>query len=252
MKLFKLLHITILLLLSSYFALGQFNIQTGYDFGVLKFPKKPTLQQSEFFREINYNIVHRINVIGEYQFNSNLIMSLNFGYDTYRTRANYFTTTNTSEICTMRGNKYDAAVNTFRLDFSFGYLLNISRNSKLVFKGSYGFFKIQNQKIFNSERTLTHIDCSDQSVIYRENYMLDFVSLDNIYGTSNLSLNQLSVSAEYRYRFDKYQLNIFLGFSPMNKEFTVNNGSSQKNLLFLLGLRLGYTFPQKKIKENEK
>ena len=241
--------IALVFILSCVDVFGQWNLQTGYDFGVLKFPKKPTLQQSEFFRAINYNTVHRINFIGEYQFNSSLITSLGFGYDTYRTKANYLTSTNTDEVCTSRENKYDATINTIRLDLSIGYLFNISGNSKLVFKGHYGLFIIQNRRVFNSERNLTRMDCNNQSVSYRESYMIDFVNMDDIYGTSKVSLNQLFISSEYRYKFDHYQLNTFLGFSPMSKEFTVNNGSSQKNLLFILGLRLGYTLPQKSKKQ---
>lgn len=244
------LKILILFILNSFLNLGQFNIQTGYDIGVIKFPKLPELIDEEVKRETNFNFLHRYNFLGEYKFSNNLVTSFNFGFDNYRNKFDYTTTKTSEESCIEKTNRneYSAIINTLRLDLSLGYAFELSNKSSIVLKGNYGLFIIANHKILNSSRTIIEENkCMNYTKI-QDNVMLDFLNINQKYGDGiKVGWNQISISAEYRYKINHLNLNVYSAFSPLlEKEFIASTTGYSKNLIFLLGLRLGYTFPQKK------
>jgi hypothetical protein len=248
------------------FSFGQFNVQTGYDFGLLKFPKPyapgnlSTEINREFNREIDCNTFHRFSIIGEYILKSNWVLSSNFGYDLYQTKAkSQLINVNTNNnICLIEDIKYNAHVSTVRFDLSFGYRVSLSEKSELAFKGHYGLFMVHNHRIFESEKFVRHEICSEQTVISSDLQMVDFVDMNKLFGDDGemkIRLNQFSVSVEYRYQMQQIKLNTFLGFGPMQREFTINgSGTGADNFLFMLGLRIGYELPSSKDKNktNEK
>lgn len=255
MKLFKILQVTILLLLSSYFTLGQFNIQTGYDIGIVKFPDLLNNDDYDlnanvdFSRETNFNYLHRYNFLGEYKFTNNLVTSLNFGFDNYRNKFDITSTQTSQEGCVVktRKNEYYALVNTLRLEISLGYAFEFSNKSSIILKGNYGLFIIANHKILNSSRTTIEENKCMNYTIIKDNVMLNFLNINQKYGDGiKVGWNQVSISAEYRYKINHLSLNIYSAFSPMlEKEFIVGTTGNSNNLIFLLGLRLGYTLQSK-------
>lgn len=254
MKLFKILPVTILLLLSSYFTFGQFNIQTGYDIGIIKFPKFPELLGEDISRKTNFNYLHRYNFIGEYKFSNNLVTSLNFGYDNYRNKFDYTVKQTSEGGCVERTNinEYYALVNTLRFDLSLGYALELSNKTSIVLKANYGLFIIANHKILKSSRIIIEENNCMNYIETKDNVMLDFINLNQKYGDGlKIGWNQVSISAEFRYKINHLSLNAYTAFSPMfDKEFIASTTGNSKNLIFILGLRLGYNL-QSKNKENE-
>lgn len=234
---------------------GQWNIQTGYDIGVIRFPSLPELIGKDINRKTDFNFLHRYNLLGEYKLSNNMVTSLTFGFDNFRNKFD-FTTTEVSEascIEKVSKNEYFAIVNTLRFDLSLGYSFKLSNKSNIVLKGNYGMFIIANHKIFNSTRTtIEENKCLNYTEI-RNNVMLDFLNVNHKYGEGiKTGWNQVSISAEYRYKIKDFNVNVYSAFSPMlDKEFIVSTTGYSKNLIFILGLRLGYTLPQKN-KNNEK
>ena len=242
------------ILLNCLYTFGQWNIQTGYDFGVIRFPNLPELIGQDINRKTNFNFLHRYNLLGEYKSPNNLVTSLNFGFDNYRNKFDYTTTSTFEGGCKKRTNinEYFATINTLRFDFSLGYAFNLSNKSSIVLKGNYGLFIIANHKIFKSSRVVIEVNNCMNYIETQDNVMLDFINLNQKYGDGlKIGWNQVSISAEYRYKINHLSLNAYTAFSPMfDKEFIASTTGNSKNLIFILGLRIGYTL-QSKNKENE-
>lgn len=246
MKMFKVVHITILFLLSSNFTLGQFNLQTGYDYGLIQLEKITSLTTDD---EINWNSLQRFNFNVEYISSSKLLFSLDIGIDTYSEKMKSVNIQ--KNIVEKR--RYDGKIITLRNQLSIGYLFEINKENSLVFKISSGIFSIRDIKIFESsfEKKVFEDDTHTDPPIHYSIEHKDKTDFQEVYGYKSKYLsgfNLLQTSIEYRYTFNDWSCNLFLGYTPMQKQIIQRFNN---NNLFLLGIRIGYYLPSK-TNNNEK
>jgi hypothetical protein len=228
---------------------GQWNLQTGYDFGLIKFPKVENLD-----RKINFNTLHRTNFVVESILNNGLLFSLNLGYDRYNSKANFSRTT-VSNNTRVTNFLYDTNVKTLRLEIGTGYSWNLDDRSTLIVKVQSGIFYISDYKINKSQvsnKTFSGHNVSNETLLAYQADFVDLVDFQELYGVKGIGFHPINLTVQYRYKIKDFSLNGFLGYFPMRRGFTINNGAASSfNHIFLLGLRLGYTLPQKN-KNDEK
>lgn len=254
--------ITLFFLVNCASLFSQFNFQTGYDLGVIKFPKPLNYDDFElnvnadFSREKNINFLHRYNFLGEYKLSNNMVTSLTFGFDNYRNRFVNSSSQILQDGCIVRNrlSEYHANINTLRFELSLGYDFELTDNSSIVLKGNYGVSIIANHKILKSTRTtIEEKECSGFPHVQNTS-MIDFINLSNNYGDRiKTDWNQISVSAEYRHIYNNLNFNIYSAFMPLfNPDFLAGTSAGSGGaFVFILGLRFGYTLPQKN-KNDEK
>ncbi|PHR43957.1 MAG: hypothetical protein COA32_15595 [Fluviicola sp.] len=236
MKLHKI--IVVLFILNSQLIFGQWNIQTGYDFGLIKFPKVENLD-----RKINFNTLHRTNFVVESILNNGLLFSLNIGYDHYNSKANFSRTT-VSNNTRVTNFSYDTNVKNLRLEIGTGYSWSLDHRSTLVVKVYSGVFFISDYKINESQvtnETFSGDNVSNENLLAYQSDFVDLVDFKELYGSDRIGFHPISFSVEYRYEINQYSLNGFLGYAPMRRGFTINNGpESSFNHIFMIGVRMGY------------
>jgi hypothetical protein len=192
--------ILFVLLLYSFIGVGQFNIQTGYDYGFF---------HRDNNKKIPLNSLHRLNIINEYIFENNISVSLNTGIDfhyfnyKFQSRMNY-TAGNTSfnEI-------YYGKFNTqnYRMGFSLGYQFSLNNKSRILFKLCYDQYFVNsvsigdNYKITNRYNVpVDQIDDNEPVITIKEFYPflnLDFIGYRNKLVKEN---RNIIFSAQYRYQ----------------------------------------------------
>jgi hypothetical protein len=243
MKLINTLRIAILLLISNA-SLGQFNIQTGYDLGIVK------------FRSDRYNNLHRFNLNIENQFKKNIILGINTGFDVHRVKYKSVSK-NGDETCDIRTIDYDAKAKTQRVEFSLGYNFNINKNSSIRPKISFGYFWLQDVNILTSTMTdeVYNGGCSSgETPVSLTSQLEDVVRYRSIHYHDGSKFDKITtISLEYKYHINNFSLISYIGFSPFEKRDFVIAGGFYSNY-YMIGLRLGYTLPfsNQKPKENEK
>ncbi|PHR43956.1 MAG: hypothetical protein COA32_15590 [Fluviicola sp.] len=248
------LKILILFILNSYLNFGQFNIQSGYDLGAMKFQdNSPNIKMNS-----KWDFVNRCNLIGEYTLKNNFLFSINTGIDFHNILHDQERIVSNSIGGTdVYGGRFESNIQTFRLGFSIGYKWRVRKLSALVFKVNFHQFFINQIKILHMESTFEEYDVpkdeiDNHSPLYSTSELdnrLDYnkIGYRNKWVKENSNMN---ISIEYRYTFkSKYQIIIFTGYSPFDQR--IYPTTSKKRNLFMFGLRLGYTLPQKN-KENEK
>lgn len=234
---------------------SQFNFQTGYDLGVIKFPKPLNYDDfdlnvnADFNREKSINFLHRYNLLGEYKLSNNMVASLTFGFDSYRNRFVNSSSQTLQDGCIVRHrlSEYHANVNTLRFELSLGHHFELTEKSSIVLKGNYGVSIIANHKILKSTiTTIEEKECTGFPHIQNIS-MIDFVNLSKSYENRiKTDWNQIAISAEYRHTFNNLNFNIYSAFMPMfNPNFLAGTSAGGGTFVFILGLRLGYTLPQK-------
>lgn len=225
---------------------SQFNILTGYDYGLIQLEKITSATTDE---KVKWNSVQRFNSNVEYLLPSKFLFSLDLGVDTYHKRIKYVSTQ--KNIVEKRS--VNAKIITLRNQLSFGYLFNFDEKNSLVFKISSGIYSVLDIKILEStfEKKVfkddTHEGIPLSSIIeYNDRTYFKKESQNRSAYLSGFNLLQTSI--EYRYTFNDWNCNLFVGYTPIQKEIIQRFNN---NNLFLLGIRLGYTLPQK-TKNNEK
>ena len=240
MKLINTLCLAILLLISNT-SLGQFNIQTGYDFGIIK------------FRSDRNNNLHRFNFNIEYKFKKNIILGINTGYDLYRVKYNSVTQSE-EETCDIQTIDYDAKAKTQRIEFSLGYNFKINKESSIRPKISFGYFWLQDVNILTSTITdeIYYGDCSSEDPpVTMNSKFSNVVKYRSIHYNDGSKFDKITtLSLEYQYRINNFSLVSYIGFSPFEKRDFVIAGGYYSNY-YMIGLRLSYTISQKK-KSDEK
>lgn len=236
----------VLFILSSQLSFSQFNLQTGYDYGLIRLEKRTSPTTDD---EINWNSLQRFNFNVEYVLSSKLLFSLDLGIDTYSEKMK---SVNTQENIVEK-RSYDAKITTFRNQLSVGYLFEINKKNSLVLKISSGIFSIRDIKIFESSFEKKVFEDNTHEgipVSYTIEYK-DKTDFEEVYGYKRKYLsgfNLLQTSIEYRYTFNDWNCNLFLGYTPMQKQIIQRFNN---NNLFLLGIRIGYYLPSK-TNSNEK
>ena len=244
----KRIKILFLILISS-MGLGQFNIQTGYDYGFFKtdYYGAELLSKKEDSHKI-----HRLNGKIEYQFKNNFFLGLNSGIDFHNvqryleTRGQSIGVSSTIKETSI----YHVNKQTFRVGLHIGYNYSINNKSSFCFLIEYGQFffnKIKTKEsLFIDERFLNSEVDNPWMRAVEHRPMTNLIDLG--YGNEIILENRNIVfSIEYRYQFDKFFITPKVGVSPWNN---INFGRVGKTF-FLCGIRLGYTLPQKN-KNNEK
>lgn len=230
--------ILFILTFNSLFSFGQWSIQTGYDFGLIKFPKADNLD-----RKIHFNTLHRTNFVVESILNNGLLISMNFGYDHYNSKANFSRTT-VSNNTRVTNFLYDTDVKNLRFEIGSGYAWSLDDESTLVVKMQSGIFYISDYKINKSQvtnKTFYSHNLSDENLLSYQSDFVDLVDFKDLYGSNRIGVHPISFSADYRYNMNKFSLNGVLGYAPMRRGFTINNGTvSSFNHTFMIGIRIGY------------
>jgi hypothetical protein len=236
----------VLAVLNSSLILGQWNIQAGYDFGLIKFPEANNLD-----RKVNLNSVHRTNVVFESIFKNGFLLSLTFGYDQYNINADFSRSTESNSNLRATNFLCDTDLRNFRSEIGAGYTWSVNDKINLVLKANLGVFYLYSYKINISEVTnqsFSGVNTSNENLLVSSSQFVDF---RDFHGDYRVGFSPINLAFEYRYKAKEYSFNGFLGYAIMRRGFTINNGSeSSINHIFILGIRLGYTFPKKK--KNEK
>jgi len=238
----------VLAVLNSSLILGQWNIQAGYDFGAMNFREKnPNVKMNS-----KWDFVSRYNIIGEYTLKNDFLLAFNTGLDIHNIIRDQERMISNNGVTEIYGGRFESNIQTLRLGFSLGYKVELNKTSNLVFKVNFHQFFINRIKIIQMESTLEQYNIStDEFNVATPNFSFselnnrldyDKIGYRNKLNTNN---NNINVSIEYRRLiFLKYHLNIFGGYSPFDQR--IYPTTSNRRNIFILGIRLGYTFPKKK------
>lgn len=256
MDLFKLLAIYIVF--NSHAIIAQWNIQTGYDFGVFTtdYYGSHLLNKKE-----SSHYLHRLNAKTEYQFKNNFFLSFNSGIDYHDVQHNLQTIEGAvfdgSTMEQHSNSIHHSTLQSYRLGLSLGYRYSINNVASFLFSINYDQFFINRIKNKKSSYTVNYYSSSEveDNILYYsgEEYrtMIDLreIGYRNKFKRAN---RYIIFSIGYRYQKGDFFMNPSIGFSPRNNNL-VGSASvipKQQNL-FLFGINFGYTLP-KKTNKNEK
>ncbi len=227
--------------------IGQWNIQTGYDFGTYTIPVT---------QRKNFNNSHRVNLVNEYIFTNKVLVSLNSGIDLQK--INYISNNRINGSNENSFTEYisenEINIQTYRLGLSLGYQFEITPLTNILFKISYDQYFVNNVSIKKGYQTKnsysvpsSEIDNYEPTVSTKEfSPNIDFQRIG--YRNKFLKENRnLVFSLIYRYHIHDFFISPSISFSPFNEGFVLFPSQN----LFLFGVNLGYTFPQKD-QNNEK
>lgn len=239
------------LLFNGFNVVGQWGIQTGYDYGVIQLPSVNT---ETFTEKYSYNSIHRFTILTDYTFNNNILLAFGSGYDKYirNKESSKKTFIEANNTCSIKNTRLNAVFNVFRFELSMGYKLRI--NDKLSITPKLAIESlILNDIVFNkSLRTVKLNDggCINNNFIISETEsFIDLANYESLYGYPNnkkLILPVFNISIELNQMINQFNLNYYIGYSHND-----NNNRIVRGRYFLFGIRLGYSFSQKN-KENEK
>lgn len=231
---------------NNFLIFGQFNLQTGYDFGLI------TKQKNRHS--------HRLSLITEYIFGNNMMISLSLGKD-YFYRNSEGSSTNSvlfGTYCEKRTSTYKVNYSANNIGLSLGYQFQLTDNSGLITKLSAEGYFYNGVRIKESIQTSMRYN-SDCNEISSSPEVITTSIIDNSSSYNNRFGNKgnrkfifpiLVFSVEYRIKLDPIDLNLHFGASPERNNLYKNDRVIRGNYLFF-GLRLGYTLPQKN-KNDEK
>lgn len=230
------------LVLNGFTVTGQWGIQTGYDYGVIKLPSVNT---ETFTEKYSYNSIHRFTILTDYTFNNNILLGFGLGYDKYirNKESSQKTFIEANNTCSIKSTRLNVVFNVFRFELSVGYKLRINNNLSVTPKLAIESLILNNIVLKKSLRTvkLNHGDCINNNSIISETE--SFIDLVN---DEKFILPIFNISIELNQMINKFNLNYYVGYSHND-----NNNRMVRGRYFLFGIRIGYTFPQK-TKENEK
>jgi len=231
---------------TAFLTYGQWNVQTGYDFGTFTIPKT---------ERKNFNNLHRFSLIGEHVFENKMLVNINTGIDFHRIN---YQTVNTTEPTNDYSEEFishnNVNIQNFKMGLSMGYNFIIDHTSsikvsllydhyfvnRLTIKKSYSKINSYNEPANNlaSNEPLSQVyEFSPDIDFERFGYKNNFV----------LNNNNISLSVGYCYKLGRVFINSSLRFSPLNTGFVL----FRRQNLFLFGINLGYTFPQKDKNDEE-
>lgn len=237
--------------------LGQFNIQTGYDFG---FFKTDYYYSNEFLSlKDDSHQIHRLNGKIEYQFKNNLLVSLNTGIDIHDFRHHLETKGDNVGASSFIQSKsfHHSKIQTYRFGLSIGYQHYLNNTSILFLSISYDQFFVNSVNINRSDYIRNRFLISEvennnpyfTSIEHRAMIDLNEIGYRNKFKTDN---RHIIFSLGYRYYKGSFFISPSLAITTKNKTPVRSFGAPPKpQNLFLFGVNLGYTLPQKN-KNDEK
>lgn len=237
----------VLFILNSSLIFSQFNVQTGYDFGTFTIPAT---------QRKNFNNSHRVNLASEYIFTNKVLVSLNSGVDLQKINytSNNIINGSDENSSTEYISESEINIQTYRVGLSLGYQFEITPLTNILFKISYdqyfvnkvsitkgyqikNFYTVPSNEIDNNEPIISTKEFSPNIDFQRIGFRNKFLKENR----------NIVFSLIYRYHINDFFISPSISFSPFNEGFVLFRSQN----LFLFGLNLGYTFPQKN-KENEK
>lgn len=238
------------LLFNGFTVIGQWGIQTGYDFGVIKLPSVNT---ETFTEKYSYNSIHRFTILTDYTFNNNILLAFGLGYDKYvrNKESSQMSFIEVNNTCSIKSTRFNAEFDVFRFELSMGYKLKLNDKfsitpklaveslvvNTIVFKESLQTVKLHNGDCMNNNSTISETKS-----------FIDLADYEYLYGypdNKKLIMPVFNISIELNQMINQFNLNYYMGYSHNG-----NNNRIVRGRYFLFGIRLGYTFPQKN--ENEK
>ncbi|MGM0477911.1 MAG: hypothetical protein ACQERC_01725 [Bacteroidota bacterium] len=225
---------------TAFFSYGQWNVQTGYDFGTFTIPKT---------QRKNFNNLHRFSLIGEYIFSNEISVNINTGIDLHKID---YQAVNTIEPTSNYSKEFithnNINIQNFKFGLSMGYNFILNNNSSIKVSLNYDHYFVnrltikESYSIINSYSVPTdEIESNEPlSKVHEFSPELDYERF-GYKNTFVLSNNNVSLSIGYRYRLGSVFINSSIRFSPLNTGFVL----FRRQNLFLIGVNLGYTFPQK-------
>ena len=232
--------IALVFILSCFDVFGQWNLQTGYDFGFI------TKQKNRY--------AQRISFIPEYIPENNSLFSFSIGKDFYyrNTSGSSSNSYGIGTICEKRTSHYKVNYSVYNTSFSLGYQFEISDKSRVIAKLSAEGYVFNRVKIDKSiQKTMRYNDGCNEISGDPDITTTSFIDHSNSYnnrfgkkGNRDFIFPLLTFSLEYRINIDPIDLIFHLGASPERNNLYKNDRVIRGNYIFT-GLRLGYTLPQK-------
>lgn len=242
MNLYKI--IFCFLALNSFFVFGQWNVQLGHEYGVSKVVYHSTPQGEDD----ENNQLHRFKIVGEYQFNNGFIVALNSGVDWHVIDYEYNTESTISGFPSTVSRNIIGTIQNYRVGFSVGYLFNISENSKIGLNLGYDQFFVNKVLIKESNYTTNIYTGSDSEPHISSQEFQPLINLEEIGYQNKLRKKNknLVFSLSYRFKMANFFISPSIVYSPFSRLLWSNPAVIPKSQhIYLFGLNIGYTFPQK-------
>jgi len=238
-----------------YNVFGQFNVQTGYNFGFFdtKYYAPELVGKSD-----NSHRINRLNGRVEYQLKKKLLIGLNTGLDFFDIRHHFETKGDNVGVSSFKKAEsiHHSRIQAYRVGLSIGYQYLFNNGSSLCFSVNYDQFFINSVKIIRSDYIKKLFSISEvennapylTSVEHRTMIDLNEIGYRNEFKQDN---RHIIFSLEYRYYWERFFMSSTLAISTKNKNPIRSFRIPKRQNLFLFGINLGYTFPQKDQNDEE-
>ena len=243
-------------LVNSLSVFGQWNIQTGYDFGIFKvdYYSNNVLNKSESSQHI-----HRLKGKLEYRIKGSFLISLNTGVDIYDIYHNldYTRTNPASGILINETSIHHSRIQTYRTGFSVGYQLHLKNHHSLLLSLTYDHFFINKVNIKRSDHIkkwfLNSEEYNQNNEYLNKKEHTRMINLTEIGYKNNLIKDNRHIifSLGYRYQNGAFFVSPSIGVTTKNRNKVRPFAIPKRQNLFLFGINFGYTLPQKS-KKSEK
>lgn len=251
MRLHRILILTFIT--TALFSYGQWNVQTGYDFG---FFTNNYHDQSELLEEKEAShLLHRFNLGLEYQLKNNFLFSVNSGVDIHNIKHNLLFTLESiysgTQMKQYNRSIHHSIIQNYKAGLSIGYLYSINTSSSIIIEVNYDQFfvnKINNKISSHIIEYYSDFETQNSELQLRDEKYTSMIDLNEIgYGNEFIVNNKLIIfSLNYRYQKGDFFINSSAGFSFRNNNLVKTATFIPKpQNLFLFGINLGYIFPQK-------
>jgi len=245
----KLFLITIICFSISNTFFSQLNIQSGYDIGYYDM-----VYNGEYLLSENEGMHHlqRINFKIEYRIKNNFLVGFRTGIDFHNYRHDILLVSegnNYTEIREQSINKSQMRSNVVGL--LFGYKHPINNKSSLFLTINYNQFfisRIKNKESLFVEEYYSTLENNDNYLAAKTVSYKSMIDLDKVGYQNKLKLDNRHVmfSFGYRYQINDILISTLFKFSPFNRSLVGTGFIIPDNQnLFLFGINIGYTFPQK-------
>lgn len=238
-----------------YNVFGQFNVQTGYNFGFFhtKYYVPELLSKTD-----NAHRINRLNLELEYQFKKKLLIGLNTGVDFNDIRHHLETKGDNVGVSSFKiaESIHHSKIQTFRLGLSIGYQYLFKNASSLCFSVNYDQFFINSVNIIKSEyiKSLSSATEAENNAPYltivEHRAMIDLneigyrnkIKKDNRY---------IIFSLEYRYYWECFFVSTSMAISTKTTNPVRSFSLPKPQNLFLFGVNIGYTFSKNSEKDEK-
>lgn len=231
-------------------SISQWNVQVGNEFGV----SKVAYTSTPLGEDIQNNRLYRTSIIGEFHVKNGLLLSINGGFGWHIVNYEYVIESDFSGEPTINSRDFKGTIQNYRVGISFGYLFNLNERSQLALKLNYNQFVVNRISIRESNYTIySNSEYNNQPEILVEEYdpLIDTeeIGYKNKLKKENRSL---SLDLSFRQQIKSFFVAPSISYSFYDMVMWSNPSLIAKaNHNYLIGISLGYIFPQKSGK-NEK